>query len=237
MPLPRSSTGLGFAIFYRSLYPSGVADLLACPFCRSLFTRDETAICPHCDLHLVELSHLPPRDDSAETGTGEAPEDRVLSPWFLGRGRGACGALALLGLVLFFQPWAKLERPDEVVLSGFDIARGGATWLFGGAIAWFLLLPLLLSRRTVRSLVGVRALVVTAALMTLGETLLLRLRPPTDSAWMQWGLSYLWGLDASMMVACLAAGLGLRLGGSTRDFRDLPPTKVTDTERGNDPLH
>lgn len=182
------------------------------------------------------MNSLPPSwEAEAEFGSfvEEAPEDRRL-PWtYLGRGRGALLGLALCGLAAFWAPWVELERPEWVTLSGYDLARGNAGWLWGGAIGWFLLIPLLLSRRTVYQLRGIRVIACTFALMTGGEALLLYLKPPASHVYYGPGLSWSWGLFVSAALSFLAAFVSVRLGGTLTDFRDLPgAARVGDRQIG-----
>src|SRR5688572_31075404 len=55
-----------------------------------------------------------------------------------------------------FRSWVVLRIPEELTLSGFDLARGRAGWLWGGAVAWFILLPLVWTRRSIAKMRGVR---------------------------------------------------------------------------------
>lgn len=212
--------------------------LLSCPFCRELFGADEGPRCPHCDLPLVALDKLPPSAEAlAEEPLvpADPPEDQRQNWLYSGRGRGLLFCLAAVGLLLFFSPWVSLERPDPVVWSGFDLARGNLGFLWGGAIGWFLLLPLVATRRSVTELRGIRVIAFTFAVMTFGEGLLLLLRPPVENAYFSARLDYRWGLYASTAVSLLAAFVALRLGGSLQDLRDL---QAAPERRGpGDPLH
>lgn len=155
------------------------------------------------------------------------PEHRTLSPWFWRRGRGAMALLALCGLGLFFAPWVELTHADEVTLRGFDLARGNATWLWGGAVGWFLSVPLVLSRRSVVDLRGIRIIAATFAAMTLLEVVFLLVRPPAEHAYFNYGLSYTWGLYASGAVSLMGIIAALRLGGRLEDLRDLPADEAS----------
>src|SRR5580692_8956156 len=76
--------------------------LLACPFCRELFDRREEKSCAVCGVALVPMERLPPSSEVAtEDGIPDAPEYQPLPVTYLGRGRGALAALALLGVVAF----------------------------------------------------------------------------------------------------------------------------------------
>ncbi len=139
-------------------YALRVARLLACPFCRSLFAGTETRQCPECGVKLVPMENLPESLDVAadelEAGEIVLPEQRRL-PWnYFGRNRGALLLIALLGLGLFFAPWVELRMPEFSVRSGFDLARGRAGWLWGGAAGWLVTLPLVWTRRTIQRLRG-----------------------------------------------------------------------------------
>lgn len=162
------------------------------------------------------------------------PEQRTLSPLYWRRGRGAVTLLAACGLALFFAPWVELTHADEVTLRGFDLARGNATWLWGGAVGWFLSLPLVLSRRRVVDLRGIRAIATTFAAMTLLEVVLLLVRPPTEPGYFSYRVGYAWGLYASGVVSLLGVVAALRLGGSLDDLRDLP---ADETSPGPATLH
>lgn len=204
-----------------------MGELLSCPFCRELFTEEEGPACPECELPLVPLHALPlSMDGQAEVaearGSVDPPEDQRLPAWYLGRGRGMSALLGATGLGLFFAPWVELARPNSVTLSGHDLATTNAPWLFGGAIGFFLLIPLVLSRRSVAEMVGVRVISAFFPLLTLGEAAMLLLNPPSSHSYFSSGLEYCWGLYLSGAVAAVAVFVGARLGGSLKDFRDLP---------------
>jgi hypothetical protein len=207
-----------------------VATLLACPFCRELFTPSEGDRCPHCGLLLVDLAGLPPsleaRQEAEQAGYLDPPELERQAFWYLGRGRGALTATAVLGLGSFVAPWVHLERPENVTLTGFDLARAGVPWLFAGAIGWFLLLPLVWSRRSVAELQSVRIVTTTLSVLTTIETVFLLMRPPLESSYYSSGLTYGWGLYASLLVSLVALPLAVTLGGRTGDLRDLPTQRV-----------
>lgn len=187
------------------------------------------------------MEKLPPSAEAlAEQAAQERyvpPEDRTLSPWFPWRGRGLLLLLSALGLVSFFCPWVTLTRPDEVTLSGFDLARGNAGWLWGGAIGWFLLLPLVATRRTVVRLRGIRVIAATFAAMTVGEVALLAVKRPSEQAYFSYGVDYAYGLYASGIVGFLAFLVALRLGGRIDDVSHLPLEGVSKETSAGQTLH
>ncbi len=204
-----------------------MGELLSCPFCRELYTEEEGPACPDCDLPLVPLRDLPLSMEGraelmAQRGSIDPPQDQRLPAFYLGRGKGAAALLGLIGVGLFFAPWVELERPDSVTLSGHDLATTNAPWLWGGAIGFFLLVPLVLSRRSVSEMFGVRVISAFFPLLTVGEAAMLLLNPPNAHGYFSSGLEYAWGLYASGLVAFAAVIVGARLGGSFKDFRDLP---------------
>jgi len=196
-----------------------VRKLLACPFCRSLHAEGETdGTCPDCGVALQPMEKLPPSLDvvSEEVASGQwvPPEERTLPWWYAGRCRGLLLLLAVVGIALFFAPWVEMSRPELVSLRGFDLARGRAGWLWGGAVGWFVLIPLVATRRSVVAMRGVRIITALLAAMTLGEVVTMVALPPGGSGLVPVSFSWGWGLYASGAVSILAAVLGARFGGN-----------------------
>jgi hypothetical protein len=203
----------------RARYGERVSALRACPFCRTLYRSDEGAVCLDCGVALVPMHTLGLSEDAASEDARLAvlPEDEPL-PWnAFARGRGALLLLSLLGLALFFTPWVEVLKPESVVRSGYELARGRAGWLWGGASAYLVLLPLVWTRRTIARMRGVRVVVVLFASMTLFEVLMLALLPPRSRGLVPVALEWRWGLFASGFTSLLATLVGARFGGS------LPP--------------
>src|SRR5688572_19457763 len=200
-------------------YHGAMAALLACPFCRTLYRRGEGSTCSVCGVKLVPFERLPPSADAlAEEEPVEPtlPED-VVRPWNeFDRGRGALILLAAAGLALFFAPWVEITMPESEVRSGFELARGRAGFLWGGASAFFVLIPLIWTRRTISALRGVRPVSAVFSAMTLGEVLMLVWLPPRAGR-VPLEFHWAWGLAASAAVSFVAFLVSLRLGGS------LPP--------------
>jgi hypothetical protein len=221
-------------------YASRVPRLNACPFCRSLFPSSEARQCPDCGVKLVPMENLPPSLDVAadEHDAGELvlPEQRPL-PWnYFGRNRGALMLIALLGLALFFAPWVELRMPEESVRSAFDLARGRAGWLWGGAAGWLVMLPLLWTRRTIQRLRGVRLVTAMFAAMTLIEAGILLSLPPRAQHHVPLEIVWRWGIYASLVTSALGVVAALRLGGKLADLprivTDLSSPDPTETSSG-----
>lgn len=199
-----------------------MAALLTCPFCRTLYRRGEAEACPVCGVALVPFERLPPSADALaeeEPLAPVMPEDERL-PWhYFRRGRGALLVLSVLGLAFFFAPWVRIELPEVSVRSGFDLARGRAGWLWGGASGWLVLLPLVWTRRSIYKLRGIRPIAVAFSAMTLGEIAWMLALPPR-SRYVPVEIHWDFGLYASAAVSLAATVVALLLGGS---LPPLPP--------------
>lgn len=194
-----------------------MAALRACPFCRKLYTPDEAARCPDCDVQLVAMNQLPPSldalEDDAEQEQITLPENQPLPATYMGRGRGALLVLSALGIFAFFLPWVELTAPESVVYSAFDLARGRAGFLWGGVTAWLVMIPLVITRRTINKMRGVRIVTVMFAAMTLSETLMLWLMPPRRGM-TPLELHFRYGLFTSGALSLIAMAVAARFGGS-----------------------
>jgi hypothetical protein len=211
-----------------------MAALLACPFCRQLYPAGEATDCPDCGVALVEMHRLPPSLDARAEEMAElervAPDDRVL-PWRdFGRGRGVLLATAALGLVAFCLPWIHMSRPEDIAISGVDLARGRAGWLWGGAVGWFLTIPLVLTRRTPNRMRGVRIILATFAAMTVGEVAMLLSLPPTSRGY---AVEYSWafGIFLSGALGLVGIAAAVRFGGRPHPGVPAPPPRAP--ERGS----
>jgi hypothetical protein len=166
------------------------------------------------------MQKLGPSHDAAideEPAPLAFPEDEPLGWDAWGRGRGALLVLAALGLGFFFSPWVEISLPESVVRSGFDLARGRAGWLWGGAVGYMVLIPLVWTRQTITRMRGVRVAVTMLAVLTLAEVVMLYFLPPTRRGPVPFAFEWRWGLFASGLVSLAATIVGMRFGGA------LPP--------------
>jgi hypothetical protein len=196
-----------------------------------MFPSEEASACPVCGVELRPSEQLPPSYEARVAAALELaavpPEHRNL-PWtYPGRGRAALLVLSLVGLAVFFGPWIEFIRPNFEIVSGFHLARYRAGWFWGGAVGYFILIPLLVTRRTIFQLRGVRAIAIAFTGMTLIEVFFVFVNPPRGSEYVPVEYSWSWGLYASAVVSALAVAVAVRLGGRLDDIV-LPPSATDD---------
>lgn len=203
--------------------------LLACPFCRELFEHGEAKVCPQCDLALVRVEDLPPAKVVGDEVAPELPPDEERLPMtYAGRGRGALVALSLLGIAAFFLPWAREILPERRTLTGADLASH-LGWMWAPLVAWMVMLPLVLSRRSVFRMRGARVAVAFLAAMSLLTVVVRVAFPPTGTAMdphrLEWGT----GLWATGLLSLVALFFASRFGGRIDDLttRRQRPVDVT----------
>jgi hypothetical protein len=193
--------------------------LLACPFCREMFGRGERTTCPVCGVDLVAFEKLPASAEALqEDGAPPDPLAEVLPRAYLGRGRGLLVALATLGLVAFFLPWVNVTLPDIFSLSGFALARR-LGWAWGSGVAWFILIPTILSRRTIQHLRGARLAASFLAAVPATTVAILVARPPHGSHGVPLRFTFGLGLYSTLALSLVAIAAGALLGGRADDIR------------------
>jgi hypothetical protein len=209
-----------------------MAQLVACPFCRQLFEPGEARACPDCGLDLKDVGKLPPSyDASVEYPEEPVPPHMETLPWtYAGRNRALLLILALAGLTLFFAPWVRESAPELRELSGFGLARlTGFFW--APAVAWFVLFPLVLTRRSIYKMRGARVAVAFLAGVALVTVGVLLAHPPRSATFRPVHIEWQWGIYAAGGVALAALLAALRFGGG---LDDLPSRQV---RRGDETLH
>jgi hypothetical protein len=181
-----------------------------------MFGSDEgVSVCPDCGVDLQPLSTLGPSAETIlerEAEIENTPRQWQVRPlWDLGHGKGVLLLLAAVGLLSFFQPWVRLTRPEATLLSGYVIARHYAGWIWGGAVGWFILVPLVLTRRTLVQMRGVRIVSTLLASLTFFEVLMMATLSATRGGrvlvvfewepwfWVSGGVSLLGAIGAVML--------------------------------------
>lgn len=192
--------------------------LLACPFCREMFEVGERKACPVCGMSLVAFEKLPVSDEAlSEDGVTRQPEWEPLPATYLGRSRGVLGVLAVLGLVAFFLPWVHVTMPDIVSLSGFDLARK-LGWSWGAGVGWFVLLPTVLSRRSIMKMRGARVAASFLAAVPGVTAAILMARPPHAAHGVPLHFTWELGLYATLALSLAALPFALAFGGRVDDI-------------------
>jgi hypothetical protein len=204
---------------------AAVQGLEACPFCKELFPRGEARECPVCGVALVAMRQLPASAEALDEDQATATEPSLpLLHW--GHARGPLIVLAVLGLIAFLTPWIYSYTPDRVTLTGVDVSRRtGLTWSAG--VAWFTLLPLLISRRTLRTMRGARLAAAMLAIIPGISAGMLLANPPrvVQAAGIVLRIRFDWapGIYVTLALSLAATALAvLRLGGPLRAAP--PPT-------------
>jgi hypothetical protein len=183
-----------------------------------MFEEGEATKCPVCGVALAKLEKLPLSHDALVDEAIE-PEHERLPFLYLRRGRGAMLAVTVIGLALFFAPWIHAEKAGEsAFMSGLDIARRFG-WPWGVVVAWFVLLPTVLSRRTIAQLRSAR---VAAAMMSAFPAVtatIFATRPLHATGLVPTTITFVWPIWATIAASALAVLLSLRLGGRIDDMK------------------
>lgn len=198
-----------------------------------MFEAGEARTCPECGLTLTALSKLGPSYDAEILDPAEPiPPHMETLPWtFLGRGRGLLLALAILGLASFFAPWVHERAPELRTLSGFDLARK-LGWLWASGVAYFVMIPLVLTRRSIDRMRGARlAVVFLAAIALLSAVMRLAIPPPPTSVLRPVRFSWGIGLYVSGIISLCSLLAAARFGGRLDDI----PTQ--EKRQGDETLH
>jgi hypothetical protein len=180
-----------------------------------MFAERERKACPVCGVQLVAFEKLP---QSSEDGLAPEPEWEPLPATYVRRGRGPLAALAVLGLAAFFSPWVNLTLPDVISYSGFDIAHR-LGWAWAAGVAWFVLLPIVLSRRSIMQMRGARVAVSFLSAIPGTTAALLLARPPHGGHGVPLRFTFAWGLYATLAASAVALTLALFFGGRLDDIR------------------
>jgi hypothetical protein len=181
-----------------------------------MFEEGEREDCPVCGVALTAFEKLPPSLDALnEDGVPTAPELEKLPATYLGRGKGAIVALALVGLVMFFLPWVHITLPYIDSRSAFTIAHHSrAGWLFAVGCAWIVLIPTVLSRRSIAQMRGARVAAAFLAAIPGVSVADLLLFPPKYDGYVPIRIEWAYPLYVTLALSLAAIAVGvLHLGG------------------------
>jgi hypothetical protein len=205
-------------------YDAKVA-LVACPFCREMFEESEAKQCPVCGVELAKLEKLPLSHDAAsDDGVPVEPENERVPLTYVGRSRGALVGLSGLGMGLFFMPWllrsvVGISDPGTV-FSGLAVAKEFG-WPYAAVVAWFVLIPTVVSRRTIFEMrTGRVAAAFLAAIPGITAAVLLARTTQMKGAHMlSYAVTAQWGLLLTLFASLAAFLLALRFGGRIEDIK------------------
>jgi hypothetical protein len=178
-----------------------------------MFARQERNTCPLCGVALVAFEKLPASEEvRSEDGIPREPEWEPLPATYLRRGRGALAVLGALGLAMFISPWVNMTMPDVTTYSGLDIAHR-LGWVWAAGVAWMVLLPTVLSRRSIMQMRGARVAASFLAAIPGTTAALLLARPPHGSHGVPVRFTFGWGLQATLALSLVALAVALFFGG------------------------
>jgi hypothetical protein len=189
-----------------------------------MFERGEESSCPVCGMELKAIEKLPLSHDAAtEDGVPPMPETDPLPLTYLGRGKGVLAALGLVGVCLFFFPWIRVTFPDTALKSGAMLSER-LIWTWGVIAAWMVLVPTVLSRRSIVQMRGARVAAATLSAMPGIAIANLMLNPPhgpvVRGIAIPYHFTYGWAAYATLAISAIATYIALfRLGGRLDDIR------------------
>lgn len=180
-----------------------------------MFEEGEEKACPVCQMPLAKLHKLPPSIDALheEDDIPVAPEAELLPLMYLGRGKGPLAALGLIGLGLFFFPWVRLTLPYIDAKSAFDLAHERIGWLWACCVCWIVLVPTVLSRRSIVQMRGARVAAAFLSVIPAISIAILLARPPRGGI-IPVRYTWDWPMWVTLAVSVVAVLFSIRLGGS-----------------------
>ena len=195
-----------------------MSGLLCCPFCRDLYTKDDNLErCPDCGVELIPFYELAPSPEAEleQDALLEqiAPEWRPISIWDWRRGRGLLVLLAIVGLASYTLPWFSQTMPETRILTGYQLARHYVGWLWGGAVGWFILLPLVITRRSIAAMRGVRMIAAIFASLTATEILVFVNVTASRQSQVVVEFAWEWGIWVSCFISALGTCAAVLFGG------------------------
>jgi hypothetical protein len=193
--------------------------LIACPFCRQMFELGEARTCPECGLALEDIAKLPPPVASLDDDEPfeVLPPEMEQLPWsYMGRGRGALTVIALFGLGAFFLPWMQELAPELRLWTGLRFAQR-LSWMWAPFVSWFVLVPLVLSRRSIHAMRGARFAVGLMALIVVMTVIMRVAIVPQSSRLLPVRFEWSYGLWITLALGIAALVFAVRFGGSRVD--------------------
>lgn len=202
---------------------------MACPFCREMFEAGEARSCPECGLALKRLEELPQAKVVGDEALEEVPPDEEVLPWtYAGRARGPLLVVAVLGIAAFFLlPWVREIAPERMDMTGPQIANR-LGWMWAPFVAWLVMIPLVLSRRSVFRMRGARVAVAFLAGMSLMTVIVSMSFKPAPNRIDPHILESAGGLYVTGVLSLIGIALALMFGGRIDDLTTKQQKRSSD---------
>lgn len=201
--------------------------LVTCPFCRELFEKNEAKACPVCGLNLTDMDKLPLSHDAAAEALAATVPEQEDQPWtYVGRSRGPLLLLAALGVVLFFLPWVHYSVPRELDLTGFHFARL-MLWPGFTLAAWMVMIPTVLSRRSILRMRMARVPVTFLAAMPALTVLALSMHRDRGVSYYTTVYHHTFAFWATLALSAVAVVFAVRFGGKLDDIELRKGSRVS----------
>ncbi len=182
----------------------------ACPFCRIYVADPELLRCEMCDVPLVSARSLGPSPEELLAWEALPVEQRPIPISPRTHGRGPIVLAALAGIVAYLLPWIEVRMPDAWRMHGSDFGRR-LHWPHAVLAAWIVVVPTIVTRRTLGRLLAARPVLAVLAAVPLVTLAVLHAKPPAhkllhvETTW----LLASWVEGAASIAALVAI---LRLG-------------------------
>jgi hypothetical protein len=126
--------------------------------------------------------------------------------------------VAILGFVAFFAPWVNMTSPEIRLLAGFDLAKRSG-WIWGAGVAWFVLFPVTITRRSIDQMRGARVAAAFLSAVPVITTSILWLNPPHARHYLPILFDWGWGIYATWLLGLIAVVAAVRFGGRVDDIK------------------
>jgi hypothetical protein len=124
--------------------------------------------------------------------------------------------LALIGIALFFIPWIHQTLPEDYQFSGYLLARR-VGWVWGAGVGWLVLVPTVLSRRTIAQMRGARVAAAFLSATSLVSCAILLFFPPHNPHYKP-HFTFEPAFWLTAIVSAIAVVLSFKLGGRVDDI-------------------
>jgi hypothetical protein len=192
-----------------------------------MFQRGEATACPVCGVELTSFEKLAPSVEAEpDDNAPKAPEYEYLPAAYLGRNKGILAVLGLVGVVFFLLPWIHVTMPHDQMLTGFDMAKR-LGWTWGAGVAWLVLIPTVLSRRSIVQMRGARVATAFLSLVPAATVGILMARTVHGTHGVPLKYGFVWPAYAMLALSAVTFVFALGLGGRVDDARVVGVSRGT----------